>query len=297
VSFPTRGQIYQEPLDRIRSTLGRVSLDTFYQVTFSFGKADTWFKSSSATSGSFLNAGLDFKQKMSLLCAEAELPGTGFSATSAIGHFQGIQEQFATIKDYPPLNLVFYVDADHVMIEIFETWMDYINPTITPRVKNRSLNAIKRLNYPEDYKEIIHITKFERNTFNSKSTPSQNRSRLLTYEFVNVWPTNMTSMKLNYGGSNVLKLSVQLAYDRFFTSYAPAGGDVRTQPIDSTPPATSDDVVKRFPPVNRSGSVFGNTAGPDTDFVERDSATGARMDGGSDGPLITSRQALGLDPV
>jgi len=244
VSFPTSGQIYQEPLDRIRSTLGRVSLDTFYQVTFSFGKADTWFKSSSATSGSFLNAGLDFKQKMSLLCAEAELPGTGFSATSAIGHFQGIQEQFATIKDYPPLNLVFYVDADHVMIEIFETWMNYINPT---QGSERRTNAIKRLNYPENYKEIIHITKFERNTFNSKSTPSQNRSRLLTYEFVNVWPTNMTSMKLNYGGSNVLKLSVQLAYDRFFTSYAPAGRDVRTQPIESGSDAKAKDLINRLP--------------------------------------------------
>ena len=77
---------------------------------------------------------------------KAELPGTGFSATSAIGHFQGIQEQFATIKDYPPLNLVFYVDADHVMIEIFDQWMEYINPTIGNR---RRLNAYKRLRYPE----------------------------------------------------------------------------------------------------------------------------------------------------
>jgi len=292
VSFPTRGQIYQEPLDRIRSTLGRVSLDTFYQVTFSFGKAGAWFPSKSSTSGAIENNGLDFKQKMSLLCAEAELPGTGFSATSAIGHFQGIQEQFATITDYPPLNLVFYVDADHVMIEVFDTWMQYINPTYGNR---RRTNAYKKLRYPDSYKEIIHITKFERNTFNSKSTTRE--SKMLTYEFVNVWPTNMTSMKLNYGGSNVLKLSVQLAYDRFFTSYAPGDGDVRPQPINSTSPATSDDVDKSFPqPVNRSGSVFGNTAGPNTDFVERDS-TGARMDGGSDGPLITTRQALGLDPV
>jgi len=292
VSFPTSGQIYQEPLDRIKSTLGRVSLDTFYQVTFSFGKAGNWFPSKSSNSGAVENNGLDFKQKMSLLCAEAELPGTGFSATSTIGHFQGIQEQFATITDYPPLNLVFYVDADHVMIEVFDTWMQYINPTYG----RRRTNAYKKLRYPDSYKEIIHITKFERNTFNSKSTTR--KSKMLTYEFVNVWPTNMTSMKLNYGGSNVLKLSVQLAYDRFFTSYAPGDGDVRPQPINSTSPATSDDVAKSFPqPVNRSGSVFGNTAGPNTDFVERDPGSGARMDGGSDGPLITTRQALGLDPV
>ena len=237
MSFPTRGQIYQEPLDRIRSTLGRVSLDTFYQVTFSFGKVDKWFPSKSSTSGAIENNGLDFKQKMSLLCAEAELPGTGFSATSAIGHFQGIQEQFATITDYPPLNLVFYVDADHVMIEVFDTWMQYINPTYGNR---RRKNAYKKLRYPESYKEIIHITKFERDTFNSRSTTRG--SKMLTYEFINVWPTNMTSMKLNYGGSNVLKLSVQLAYDRFFTTYT--SDDVVPQ-ILGNPQAKASDLVNR----------------------------------------------------
>ena len=285
MSFPTRGQIYQEPLDRIRSTLGRVSLDTFYQVVFSFGKDRDWFNTRSSISGSSLNAGLDYKQKMSLLCAEAELPGTGFSASSAIGHFQGIQEQFATIKDYPPLNLVFYVDADHVMIEIFDQWMEYINPTIGNR---RRLNAYKRLRYPESYKEVIHITKFERDTFNSKS--SRNPARLLTYEFVNVWPTNMTSMKVNYGGSNVLKLSVQLAYDRFFTSYTTE--NVRPLPIDTGSNATAKDLVNRHAGFDRS---FGNTSGPGTDFVERDTATGARMDAGGDGPLRYANGKLVYD--
>ena len=285
MSFPTRGQIYQEPLDRIRSTLGRVSLDTFYQVVFSFGKDSNWFRRRSGISGSSLNAGLDYKQKMSLLCAEAELPGTGFSATSAIGHFQGIQEQFPTIKDYPPLNLVFYVDADHVMIEIFDQWMEYINPTIGNR---RRLNAYKRLRYPESYKEVIHITKFERDTFNSRS--STNPARLLTYEFVNVWPTNMTSMKVNYGGSNVLKLSVQLAYDRFFTSYTTE--NVRPLPIDTGSNATARDLVNRHAGFDRS---FGNKAGPGTDFVERDTATGARMDAGGDGPLRYANGKLVYD--
>jgi hypothetical protein len=222
---------------------------------------------------------------MSLLCAEAELPGTGFSASSAIGHFQGIQEQFATIKDYPPLNLVFYVDADHVMIEIFDQWMEYINPTIGNR---RRLNAYKRLRYPESYKEVIHITKFERDTFNSKS--SRNPARLLTYEFVNVWPTNMTSMKVNYGGSNVLKLSVQLAYDRFFTSYTTE--NVQILPIDTGSNATAKDLVNRHAGFDRS---FGNTSGPGTDFVERDTATGARMDAGGDGPLRYANGKLVYD--
>ena len=162
MSFPTRGQIYQEPLDRIRSTLGRVSLDTFYQVTFSFGKVDKWFPSKSSTSGAIENNGLDFKQKMSLLCAEAELPGTGFSATSAIGHFQGIQEQFATITDYPPLNLVFYVDADHVMIEVFDTWMQYIQPMEIEEermhIKNLDILKVIKKSFTLPNLREIHLT-------------------------------------------------------------------------------------------------------------------------------------------
>ena len=71
---------------------------------------------------------------------------------------------------------------------------------------------------------------------------------MLTYEFVNVWPTNMTSMRLNYGGSNVLKLSVQLAYDRFFTSYT--SEDVVPQIIGKPQPTASDLVNRQFDPDN-----------------------------------------------
>ena len=234
MSFPTKGQIYQEPLDRIKGTLGRVSLDTFYQVTFSFGKLATWFGSPSTIPGSSLNDGLTVQQKMSLMCTEAELPGTAYNATSAIGHYQGIQESFATLRDYPPLNLTFYVDADHVMIEVFEKWMNYINPSVT---SERSSNSFKRLRYPNSYKEIIHITKYERDSFKKKTSfiPTNNtKSSQLHYEFINVWPTNMSSMKVNYGQSNVLKLSVQLAYDRFFTSYT-------ANQVLSSPGSSSDD--------------------------------------------------------
>ena len=41
----------------------------------------------------------------------------------------------------------------------------------------------------------------------------------MSYEFVNIWPTNMTSMRLAYGSSNVLRCSMQFSYDRFFTNF------------------------------------------------------------------------------
>ena len=211
----------------VREIIGRPSLDTFYQVTFSFGKWQTWLQSElsdietivfdPAISGHSRVQGRDFMQKMSVMCAEAEIPGTSFQSTLAVGHHQGIQEEFPYLRTFPPLNLTFYCDLDHVIIEVLESWMTFINPITTNK---RDLNAYGRFNYPDDYKETIHLTKFERDTFEASLPLDQNpTTRLMTYEFINVWPQNMTSMRVAYGDSNVLRCSVQLAYDRFFTNF------------------------------------------------------------------------------
>ena len=206
-SNPSRNSI----LD-IRDTLGRVSLDALYQVTFSFGKSREWLRQDEP--GKNRTQGTDFKRKMSLLCTQAEIPGTSFTTDLAVGHHQGIQESFPNLRNFPPLNLTFYCDADMVILEVLERWMSYINPIMT---KKRDYSAYSRFNYPEDYKEILHVTKFERDSFGEKKGSYQ--SSLAHYEFVNVWPTDLTSMRVAYGEPNVLQCSVQFAYDRFFSSF------------------------------------------------------------------------------
>ena len=210
--FPRRSDIFKgSPLD-VRDSDARASLDTLYQITFSFGKVDKWLEDN--LPGKKRTQGFDFKRKMSLLCTQAEIPGTNFTKLYAIGHHQGIQEEFPEVRNFPPLNLTFYCDADMVILEILESWMTYINP-----VQNglRNLGAYTRFNYPDDYKEIIHLTKFERDTFSDK--PGEYKSNLSSYEFVNIWPTDLTSMRLAYGDPNVLQCSVQFSYDRFFTKF------------------------------------------------------------------------------
>ena len=213
MAFPSRGLIFKDSVDRVRDTVARPSLDTFYQVDFSFGKESRWLEGS--IPGKKRTQGSNFKTKMSLLCTQAELPGTSFIESSVTGNFQGITELFPNLRNFPPLNLTFYVDADHVILEVLERWMEYINPVQTNK---RDLSAFTRFNYPEDYKEIIHITKFERDSFNEKKNATY-QSNMTSYEFVNVWPQNLTSMRLAYGDPNVLKCNISLAYDRFFTKF------------------------------------------------------------------------------
>ena len=255
--FPRRSDIFRPNMKDIRDTVARPSLDTFYQVTFSFGKADIWLGSNGFRqfSGSSIplpedrrSQGRNFRDKMSILCTEAEIPGTSFQTSLAVGHHQGIQEEFPNLRSFPPLNLTFYLDADMVVLEVLEKWMTYINPISTNK---RDLNAYGRFNYPDDYKEIIHLTKFERDTFGELK---EYQSRLTTYEFVNVWPTNLTSMRVAYGDSNVLRCSVQLAYDRFFADFG--YNDTHQVPVNNflpSNPQLKSQVSKETAKIERGG--------------------------------------------
>jgi len=229
--FPRKKDIFQKDMRDVQNVIGRPSLDTQFQVTFSFGNYQRWLEDIGSDIPRARTNGLDFKEKMSIMCTEAELPGTSFQTSLAVGHHQGIQEEFPNLRQFPPLNLTFYLDADHVILEVLETWMTFINPI--QKGMKRNLNSFGRFNYPELYKEIIHVTKFERDTFLDKPQKSRNnierglppvprdntQTKLTSYEFVNAWPTNLASMRVAYGDSAVLRCSVQLSYDRFFTSF------------------------------------------------------------------------------
>ena len=122
--------------------------------------------------------------------------------------------------------------------------MSYINPLSTNTAATKTFG---RLNYPETYKETIHVSKFERDTFiEGKNTAGDPRSttKASHYEFVNVWPQNMQSIRISYGQSSIMRCSVALAYDRFFTDFTShqSGAPVKTAGGDLI--NKSDDINK-----------------------------------------------------
>ena len=248
--FPRKKDIFQKTTRDLQNVVGRPSFDTQFQVIFSFGNYQRWLEEVGGDISRSRSNGLDFKEKMSIMCTEAEIPGTTFQTSLAVGHHQGIQEEFPNLRTFPPLNLTFYLDADHVILEVLETWMTFINPITNNK---RNLNAFGRFHYPEDYKEIMHITKFEKDTFIDQPKRSRNnlerglppvprdktQTKLTSYEFVNVWPTNLASMRVAYGDSAVLRCSVQLAYDRFFTKFH---YDDSLSSVENTPFNSSRDI-------------------------------------------------------
>ena len=183
--------------------------------------------------------------KYEFMCNSAILPGATFGTFDEAGSRQGVIEKFPTIRQFPEFTLEFYVDAEYDIIRVFEEWMNYINPlyvngSITEGNPAGTTSApaafdssnFYRMKYPSSYKRKIAITKFERDIMvdrgNVNGIPT-----MLTYEFVNAFPTNLTALPVSYEGSTITKTSVSFSYDRYVV-LKHIGNTNRTQ----TPPVT-----------------------------------------------------------
>jgi hypothetical protein len=159
------------------------------------------------------------------LCSDASLPGLSFNLSQEMGNHQGVIEPFPLAKIYPPLDVTFYVDKNFKVIRLFEEWMNFINPLhlengqpAEPRIGGMGIynarNQFFRLRYPEDYKKIISITKFERN-FRVKNTNVTRATPSVTYRLIDAFPTNVNSIPVTYEGSTITKTTVSFAYSRY----------------------------------------------------------------------------------
>ena len=94
--------------------------------------------------------------------------------------------------------------------------MTYINPNQT---QQRSFNAYTRFKYPDTYKELFIFQNLREILLYQTTKKGEYKTRITNYEFVNVWPQNMQSIRISYGQSSIMRCSVALAYDRFFTDF------------------------------------------------------------------------------
>ena len=147
-----------------------------------------------------------------IMCSEATLPTSSFATAEVKDNFQGINQQFAHTRIYIDSDFTFYIDRDYNLLKFFEGWMDYISgDDIDLGVdRSNSANYYRRFNYPTNGGKLgykcgsLTISKFDRN-FETN----------LVYEFINAFPKGMTSIPVTYGETDILKVNVQFAYDRY----------------------------------------------------------------------------------
>ena len=148
-----------------------------------------------------------------IMCSEATLPTSSFATAEVKDNFQGINQQFAHTRLYIDSDFTFYVDRNYNVLKFFEGWMDYISGDDDYRGVDRedNHNYYRRFNYPM-YRDrkigykcgSVTVSKFDRNFDNT-----------LVYKFINAFPKGMTSIPVTYGQTDILRVTVQFAYDRY----------------------------------------------------------------------------------
>ena len=190
-------------LSDIKSRLLNVAQSSHYRLTLSVPEA---VKDRVADLD---NLGVD---TISLLCSDANLPGSSLATVDVTNDYQGVTEKMAYRRIYDDvLGLTFYVDRNYNVITLFERWIDYISG-ITDYSLYTSPFTNQRVSYPKTYKNNIFVTKFEKDHLSGESTIPKT---VLKYTFVNAFPRDITAIPVSYENSQVLKCSVSFSFIRY----------------------------------------------------------------------------------
>ena len=258
--------IQKRNVDSIKSTILSPSLTSLYEVKLPpRGKGGT---------------GKLEQDELTILCSNTVLPGSSFDTHEMKDTHTGVTELIPYRRTYDNrIDLTFYVDKDHTPIKYFEKWMSDISGESEDKKDLPGYSYSYRMKFPglKDTDGYVSTAGFKIIKFEKQH---QNDPQLI-YNFVRSYPIAMNSMQVGYDTSSVLKCTVTMAYTRYFIVSAVAN------PPKATPSGLTKELENTIESTNGQGSIAGN----------RDSATGELDDGRSDGPVITTRQALGLDPI
>ena len=218
-------------LPSVRELFGELSVTSQFKVTLFFGDTASTRDADRDINSWLVSCGVLGSNLQSLryefMCNETSLPGASLSMLEETGSRQGIVERFPNRRDFPEITMTFYVDAEYGIIRLFEEWLNFINPLYNTKGRLVSGNPrggvgqfdneqFFRFRYPNTYKRDVAITKFERDIFVNPNTKDVEKTpSMLTYKFLNAFPTNLTALPVTYEGSTITKTTVSFNYDRY----------------------------------------------------------------------------------
>ena len=125
-----------------------------------------------------------------LMCTEATLPGQSLFTHDALHDYTGVKEEMAYRKDYDTnVSFTFNVNQRYDVIEMFDSWIDYIGGQTEDDEEYLSPYATLRANYPANYKSNVYITKFEKGVGNNARDLLRDGFQYkLEYTFVGAFP-------------------------------------------------------------------------------------------------------------
>lgn len=149
---------------------------------------------------------------ISLLCHEANLPGSALATHDVTNDYAGVSEKMVYRRMYDEsLDLTFYVDRSYKVVEFFESWINFITGVDEnfSRAAYKSPYVFHRMSYPDDYKINMYLSKFEKDHHFGGSTTT------LDYTFVHAFPISIQSMPVTYEQGQLLKCNVSFSFIRY----------------------------------------------------------------------------------
>lgn len=141
---------------------------------------------------------------LSYLCEAAELPGRGFMNIDVRYYGPSFKMPFQTT--YEDLNLTFLVRDLFLERQMFDDWLELINPSNT-----------YNFNYRKDY--ICNIDVFQMSEIETSGQSSvdadRNVSAQYKFTFEEAWPILVNPMPVNWAEDNFNRLTVAFTYKRW----------------------------------------------------------------------------------
>ena len=150
-------------------------------------------------------------ESLLFMCDEAQLP----NVNSATGTQNGVLTGIGSV-DYPhtriftEVQLSFMLDANLSLLKFFNNWYSriFIDPIKNPGEKLSPSNRATRLSYRSGYATTMRITKTE-------PGPEDGAQRKpITYVLENAWPYSIDAVPLQFGASQITRLTVNFKYER-----------------------------------------------------------------------------------
>jgi len=157
--------------------------------------------------------GAEFDEMIEFMCDEAQLPNVNTATGTQNGVYLGLGSvDYPHTRVFTEVQLGFMLDANLSVLKFLNAWYsgifygDYVRYNETPPPENRPV----RLAFRDEYASTIKITKTE-------SGPSSTTQRKpVTYVLEKAYPYAIDAVPLQFGSSQLTKVTAQFKYQRHY---------------------------------------------------------------------------------
>ena len=194
-------------------------------------------------------AGLN--EHLYFFCDEAQLPNVNTATGQQNGVITGIGSvDYPHTRVFTEVQLSFMLDANLSLLKFFTNWHGTIFTDAVQYQSDYSPSASRatRLKYRSEYAAKLVISKAENGPL------QETQRRPITYVLENAYPYSIDAIPLQYGSSQITRLTVNFKYERHYV----IGKDIRNVSNDASvlPAGTTGTVEPNLVQRGPDGNIY-----------------------------------------